>query len=62
MTLADQIPYEALDGLETMSVVCIDDMEAIAGRRDWELALMSLFMRIQQAGGGLIAAIDAMVG
>ncbi len=65
MTLADQIPYEALDGLETMAVVCIDDMEAIAGHRDWELALMRLFVRIHQAGGGLIvagAAVPAALG
>jgi DnaA family protein len=54
MAVADQFPSEALNGLENVGMVCIDDVQAIAGRRDWETALMHLLDRIQAAGGGLV--------
>ncbi|MDQ2696182.1 MAG: DnaA regulatory inactivator Hda, partial [Pseudomonadota bacterium] len=50
---ADQFPCEALAGLENVAVVCIDDVHAIAGRRDWEMAVLDLFERIFSTGRGL---------
>ncbi|MDX1604680.1 MAG: DnaA regulatory inactivator Hda [Candidatus Competibacterales bacterium] len=52
---ADEFPCEALNGLEAMAVVCLDDIDAIAGRADWEWALLRLFERIHQAGRTLVA-------
>jgi DnaA family protein len=54
MQLADRFPSEALNGMENVSRVCIDDIHAIAGRRDWETALVHLLDRIHVAGGGLV--------
>ena len=59
MQLADQFPCEALNGMENVSQVCIDDIQAIAGRRDWETALVHLIDRIHAAGGRLVMAGNA---
>lgn len=56
---ADRFPCEALRGIENLDRVCIDDIHAIAGRRDWETALTRLLDRIQAAGGGVVIAGDA---
>lgn len=47
---------EMLIGLETMRLVCIDDIEAIAGQGEWEEAVFHLFNRVNDAGGHLIIA------
>lgn len=59
---ADQFPCAALDGLESMRMVCIDDLQAIAGQTDWELALVRLFERIQVTGSGLVMTGNALAG
>jgi DnaA family protein len=59
LQLADQFPCEALNGMENVSQVCIDDIQAIAGRRDWETALVHLIDRIHAAGGRLVMAGNA---
>ena len=59
MEMADRFPSEALNGLENLSRICIDDIEAIAGRRDWEIALVHLIDRVQAAGGGLVVTGNA---
>ena len=50
----DEFPVDALQGLETIEFVCIDDIHAIAGHLDWETALMNLYDRTQEAGHHLI--------
>ena len=47
---------EMLDGLEHMALVCVDDVEVIAGRREWETALFNLFNRMRAAGNTLVFA------
>lgn len=49
-------PPDMLDGLENMDLVCVDDVDAIAGRRQWEEALFHLFNRLRDAGGRLVTA------
>lgn len=56
---ASEFPYEALNGLESVSVVCLDDIDAIAGQLDWEKTLLQLFERIHASGGAL--AVTAAV-
>lgn len=45
---------EMLDGLEHMSLLCIDDIDAIAGDDEWEVAMFHLYNRVREAGGRLI--------
>ncbi|SEI54136.1 regulatory inactivation of DnaA Hda protein [Azotobacter beijerinckii] len=51
--LADYGPA-LLDNLEQSELVCLDDLEAIAGRADWEEALFHLFNRLRDAGRRLL--------
>ncbi len=58
MSEAEQFAPEMFEGLEQMSLVAIDDVDAIAGDRDWETALFNLYNRICDTGTGrlLVAA------
>lgn len=48
-----------LEGLEETSLVCLDDVERIAGRAEWEAALFSLVERRRSTGGMLAVAASA---
>jgi len=50
---------EMLEGMESLALVCLDDVEAIAGRREWEEAIFHLYNRIQASGAQLIASANA---
>jgi len=50
---------EVLDGLEQMSLVCLDDVQAVAGQAVWEEGLFHFYNRVRDAGGRLLAAADA---
>lgn len=45
-----------LDGLEALSLVCIDDTQAIAGDAAWEGALFRLFNSVRERNGRLLIA------
>lgn len=45
-----------LENLEGVALVCLDDVERIAGNEEWEQALFALVERLRVAGGMLIAA------
>ena len=53
-TLLDYPPQQLLDGLEQLSLVCLDDLQVIAGDAAWEEALFGLFNRIKDVGGKLL--------
>ena len=40
--------------LETFDLVCLDDVEAIAGQPEWEQGLFSLFNRMRDSGARLV--------
>jgi DnaA family protein len=42
------------DGLEQLELVCLDDVDAIAGEPQWEHALFDLFNRLRDAGRTLL--------
>lgn len=46
----------ALDGLEQLALVALDDIDAVAGDADWEAALFRLINAARAAGTGLIFA------
>lgn len=41
---------EVLDGMEQMALVCIDNIECIAGDDAWEMAIFDLYNRILETG------------
>ncbi|MEA3411778.1 MAG: DnaA regulatory inactivator Hda [Pseudomonadota bacterium] len=45
---------EAMAGLETLSMVCVDDLEGIAGRRERETAVFSLINACRSSGTTLV--------
>jgi len=50
---------EILLGLEAVDVICLDDVETIAGHAQWENALFNLFNRVKEANGRLVIAAEA---
>ncbi len=47
---------EALDGCESLDLVCIDDVETLSGQAGWERALFNLYNGLQESGGHLLLA------
>lgn len=50
---------DMLDGLETMDIVCIDDIDRIAGDEMWETQIFNLFNRIRDTGHRFIISGSA---
>lgn len=50
------LPPQALEGMERLGIVCIDDLDAILGERRWERALATLCVGVQALGGGLVVS------
>jgi DnaA family protein len=48
------------EGLESLMLVCIDDLHLIAGRPAWEEAFFHAYNRIHDAGGRLIVTANVM--
>lgn len=53
---------DLLEGLESMDILCLDDIDALAGIRDWEQALFNLYNRVAETGTRLFAAADGRPG
>ena len=47
---------EVLNGLEALSLICIDDLDVTAGNAEWEEAIFHLYNRVYDAGGHIIVA------
>jgi DnaA-homolog protein len=50
------LPPEALAGFESSRVLCLDDVDAVAGDQDWEKALFRLFNEAADLGTRIIFA------
>lgn len=48
-----------LEGWEQFDLGCLDDVDAVAGRADWEEALFHLYNRMREIGSTLIVSADA---
>ena len=51
-----------LDGLEAFSLVCLDDLNVLAGKPEWELAVFNLFNLLREKNARLIVASDRPPG
>ncbi|MGY0217775.1 DnaA inactivator Hda [Endozoicomonadaceae bacterium StTr2] len=47
-----------LDGMEELNLVCIDNVQAAAGLKEWEEALFDLYNRLRESGTRLLMAAD----
>ena len=61
LPLAEVVEYgpALLDNLEQCELVCLDDLDAVAGRNDWEEALFHLFNRLRDSGRRLLLAASS---
>ncbi len=48
-----------LEGLENRALVCLDDVDRIAGQGDWEAAVFALFNGLEESGGALLVAAQS---
>jgi len=51
-------PESVLAGVESLDLVCIDDLQATQGRADWEQALFHCFNRARARGCRLLVSAD----
>lgn len=58
---AREFTPDILDGLETLGLVCIDDVQAIAGSDEWEHQLFHLYNRVREASAGIVLSGDRPV-
>lgn len=56
--LLDYPPQELLENLEHMPLICLDDIQLVAGNAVWEEALFGLYNRVRQAKGRLLVGAD----
>lgn len=52
----------ALAGWEDRALVCLDDVDRLAGEPDWERALFGLFNGLAEAGGRLVVSASTSPG
>lgn len=57
--LSGMSPDQVLDGVETLSRVCLDNLQAVVGDPDWERALFNCINRARESDCRLLIAADA---
>lgn len=50
---------QMLEGMERMSLVCLDDLQNVVGDSEWEQALFHLYNRLRDSGNRLVTAATA---
>ncbi|MGH8176348.1 MAG: DnaA regulatory inactivator Hda [Steroidobacter sp.] len=53
---ASNLGADLLTGYGEFSLVCVDDVQGVAGRHDWERALFRLHQELDERGGRLVAS------
>ncbi len=48
-----------LEGLRQLECLCVDDMEEVAGRIEWERALFGILQAVEEGGSRLVAAAES---
>ena len=64
ISIEELLPFgpEALAGLDSHQVVCLDDLERVAGDPDWEEAVFHLYNRILDRNGLLVVSMADVPG
>jgi DnaA family protein len=52
--LCDYPAEQVLQGLESSDIVCLDDLDEVAGRKDWQAPLFNFFNRCSESGTRLL--------
>ncbi|CAH0992060.1 DnaA regulatory inactivator Hda [Sinobacterium norvegicum] len=50
-TVVNRLPGEVLEGCDEISLVCLDNLQAVADRADWQEALFHFYNRCRDGGG-----------
>jgi len=59
LQMRDSLGVEMLENLEYQQLLCIDDIQAIAGNEPWEHALFHLFNRFKETGNKIVFSASA---
>ncbi|AOY88106.1 DnaA regulatory inactivator Hda [Marinobacter salinus] len=64
ISIAELEPFgpEALAGLEEQDVICLDDLDRVAGLQAWEEAVFHLYNRAQDRGSLLVVSLSEVPG
>ena len=57
-----ELSVEFLDGLEKINVICLDDIQLIAGNKIWQQAIFDLYNRVLEQNNCLLISGDQSVG
>ena len=60
VSMEEFLPFgpEALEGLELNEVLCLDDLDRVAGQADWEEAVFHRYNRVGDHGGQLVISLS----
>lgn len=59
LAVADTLHPDMLEGLESYTVICIDDIDSVAADAHWEQALFNLYNRARDAGSKIYVTARA---
>ena len=51
-----RLGVEMLDGMRQLDCLCLDDLDEVVGRPDWEHALFGVYREIEDGGGRLVVS------
>lgn len=56
LPLEPRLSSAVLEGLDQQELLCLDDLQRVAGHAAWEEALFHLYNRVREQGGALLVA------
>ncbi|MCB1670257.1 MAG: DnaA regulatory inactivator Hda [Gammaproteobacteria bacterium] len=56
LSRSDQLAPAMLDGLEHLDLICLDELESIAGQEEWERALFNFYNRAREQQARFVVA------
>ncbi len=59
--LVDYSPQDLFEGLEQLELVCLDDIQCVLGKKQWEQALFNLFNRLAENKTRLLVSGDCAI-
>lgn len=64
VSVEELLPFgpDALAGLENQSVICLDDLNLIAGQQSWEEAIFHLYNRVNDRGSLMVVSLSEVPG